>query len=113
MRPGLLGPPFGYEAVAAGASDPPLLRRAANRGGDETGIDVEGSVDDGEAASRRADFGEVAPFGGRVGEEKGAAGVELGAETQDCELRQEPLGPIDRGVGFLADLELRGQRPRG
>ncbi len=43
-RPGLLGPPFGDEAVAAGASDPPLLRRAADRGGDEIRIDVEAAL---------------------------------------------------------------------
>ena len=40
-------------------------------------------------------------------------GVELGAEAHDGELRHEPLGSLDRGAGFLADLELRRQRSLG
>jgi hypothetical protein len=40
-------------------------------------------------------------------------GVELGAEPYDGELRHEPLGPLDRGAGFLADLELRRQYALG
>ena len=35
------------------------------------------------------------------------------AEAEDGELRHEPLGPVDRGAGFLADLELRRQRSLG
>jgi hypothetical protein len=47
------------------------------------------------------------------GEEKGAVGVELGAEAEDGELRHEPLGPVDRGAGLLADLKLLRQRSLG
>jgi hypothetical protein len=60
-----------------------------------------------------AELGEVAPHGSRVGEEKGAVGTELRAEAEDVELRQEPLGLIDRGTGFLADRELGWQSSFG
>jgi hypothetical protein len=51
MKPGLLGPPFGDEAVAAGASDSLLLGWGADRGGGETRIDVEGHLNDEEESS--------------------------------------------------------------
>jgi hypothetical protein len=82
MRPGLLGPPFGDEAVAARASGSPLLGWAADRGGNETRIDVERHVDDGEAVGRRADLGEIPSLGSYIGEEKGAVSVELRAERR-------------------------------
>jgi CO dehydrogenase flavoprotein C-terminal domain len=108
-----LGPPVCDEAVAAGASDPLLLGWAGDRDGDETRIDVEGRVDDGEAVSRRAHPGEVARLGGRIGEGERAVGIELGAEPYDGELRHEPFGSLDRGACLLADLDLRRQYALG
>jgi hypothetical protein len=70
-------------------------------------------VDDGEAVGRGANLGEVAPLRSRIGEEKGAVGLELRAEAEDGELHREPLSPVDRGAGFLADPELRRQRSLG
>jgi len=106
-------PTLGNQAVAAGASDVPFLGWAADRGGDETRIDVESRVEDVEAVGHRADLGEVAPHGSRIGEEKGAVGANLRAETEDGELRHEPLGFLDCGAGFLADRELRWQGSLG
>jgi hypothetical protein len=113
LRPGLLGPPLGNEALAAGASDSLLLGWATDRRGDETRIDVEGRVEDGEAVGDRAELGEVAPHGSRIREEKGAVGAELRAEAKEGELRHEPLGPVDRSAGLLADRQLRWKRSLG
>jgi hypothetical protein len=76
----ILGPSFRDEAVAAGVSNPLLLGWTVDRDGDETRIDVERRVDDGEAVGRRAHPSEVAPLGVRVDEGERAFGVELGAE---------------------------------
>src|SRR6516165_3084724 len=48
-----------------------------------------------------------------IGKDKGSVGVALGAEAKDGELGHEPLGPVDRGAGFLADLEPLRQRSLG
>jgi hypothetical protein len=59
----------------------------ANCGGDETPIDVERRVADGETVSRRAHPGELALLGGHISEEDRAVGVELCAEADDGKLR--------------------------
>jgi hypothetical protein len=91
-----LGPSFRDEAVVAGASDPLLLGWTVDRGGDETRVDVEGHVDNGEAVGRRAELDKVAPLGGRIGEKKSAVGVELGTEAEDGKL------PMSRSARSIA-----------